>query len=270
MLFNSSKIKGFAIAASDGSVGKVIDLLFDDANWQVRWLVVQTGGWLSNRKVLLAASALGHADQFSEEFQVKLTVEQVKDSPDIDTDRPVSRQAETDLYTHYGWAPYWGGIPYVGLSVYAHGLSSYPKLQQSPDYDSSRELLDARREAYDPHLRSVSEVIGYHLHATDGSIGHIEDMIVDEADWTIHYMVIDTQNWWPGKRVLISPRSLRHVGWLDRHLTVGVDRASVRNSPLYDPEIAIDRDYEDAYDSYYRGLPVPTGPIPDGMPGHIA
>src|ERR1700723_2635697 len=114
MLWNASVIKGYAIAACGGRLGTVGDFLFDDASWLVRWLVVDTGNWLSGRKVLLPSSALGHLDPEGEKFSVRLTKQQVKDSPDIGTDRPVSRQMETHIYDYYGWNPYWsaGLYPY--------------------------------------------------------------------------------------------------------------------------------------------------------------
>ena len=107
MLWDASALDGYAIEASDGRIGSVSDFLFEDTSWKVRWLVVDTGGWLSGRKVLLPLSALGKLDPSLRQFPVKLTMQQVKDSPDIDTDRPVSRQHETHIYGHYGWNPYW-------------------------------------------------------------------------------------------------------------------------------------------------------------------
>jgi hypothetical protein len=114
MLWNASAIKDYAIAASDGRLGTVSDFLFDDASWLVRWLVVDTGNWLSGRKVLLPPSVLGHLDPNGREFAVGLTMQQVKDSPDIDTDRPVSRQMETNIYDYYGWSPVLGHRPLHG------------------------------------------------------------------------------------------------------------------------------------------------------------
>src|SRR5450432_3052929 len=108
MLWNASSLKGYAIEASDGRLGTVSDFLFDDTSWLVRWLVVDTGKWLSGRKVLLPTLVLGHLDAEREEFAVRLTMQQVKDSPDIDTERSVSRQMESSVYDYYGWRPYWG------------------------------------------------------------------------------------------------------------------------------------------------------------------
>ena len=126
MLWNASAINGYAIVASDGRLGTVSDFLFDDASWLIRWLVVDTGNWLSGRKVLLPPSVLGHPDVTASEFSVRLTMQQVKDSPDIATDRPVSRQIETNVYDYYGWSPYWGGGLYMGGYGYAGGAMPMP------------------------------------------------------------------------------------------------------------------------------------------------
>src|SRR5271170_5634505 len=129
MLWHASAINGYAIAASDGQIGTVSDFLFDDTNWSVRWLVVDTGHWLSGRKVLLPPSVLGQLDAKKEEFSVKLTKQQIKDSPEIDTDRPVSRQMETSVYDYYGWSPYWGaGFNMGGYGYMPGGVMEAPYL----------------------------------------------------------------------------------------------------------------------------------------------
>lgn len=249
MLWNSSAIKGYAIAASDGRIGTVSDFLFDDASWRVRWLVVDTGNWLSGRKVLLPPSVLGQPDPEGEKFSVSLTMQQVKDSPEIDTDRPVSRQMETSVYDYYGWSPYWGTGFYMGGYGYMPGAA-----MASPYLGSRRreeEIADAQRNHGDPHLRSVAAVTGYHIHASDGEIGHVQDFLLEDADWSIRYLVIDTRNWWPGKKVLISPRSVLDIDWTDGLVNLGVNRQKVKGGPPYDPSITIDGAYEEKFLTYY-------------------
>lgn len=254
MLINASQIKGYAIAANDGQIGTVSDLLFDDASWQVRWLVVQTGNWLSGRKVLLPASTLGHANALRREFSAKLTMQQVKDSPDVDTERPVSRQVETSIYGHYGWYPYWGYGLYMGGYGYGSVMASPFGAGGTVPRGGEEEALEAQRNRNDPHLRSVAAVEGYHIRATDGEIGHVEDMLVEEADWTIHYLVVDTKNWWSGKRVLVSPRSARDISWTGRTVDINVNQEAVRSSPAYEATTKVDRDYEQKFNSYYDKL----------------
>ena len=255
MLWNASVLNGYAISASDGQLGTVSDFLFDDTIWLVRWLVVDTGKWLSRSKVLLPVSILGHVDEAGKKFSVRLTMQQVKDSPDINTERPVSRQMETNIYDYYGWSPYWGnglftnGYGYVG--VYGNGVAA---AAQSPDRRHEREIADAQRDQDDLHLRSIDAVTGYHIHASDGEIGHVEDFLVEDADWSIHYLVVDTKNWWPAKKVLISPRSAGKINWRDRLVNLNVDRQMVKGGPAYDASTVVDRDYEKHFHGYYSDV----------------
>jgi hypothetical protein len=160
-------------------------------------------------------------------------MQQVRDSPDVDTDQPVSRQIEADVYNYYGWDPYWGSslspmsnaiaIPFVAP---LHLSEAKPRDQGSADSQSNEG---------DPHLRSIAAVTGYHIHATDGEIGHVEDFLVDDADWTIRCITVDTKNWWPGERVLISPRSVREIDWANRMIHLNVNRQKVKaGPPAYD------------------------------------
>ena len=252
MLKNASGLHGYAVAASDGQLGTVSDFLFDDASWLIRWLVVETGKWLSGRKVLLPVSVLGHLDPARREFAVRLTMQQIKESPDIDTERPVSRQMESSIYDYYGWSPYWGAGYYMGgFGFMGGGMALSPSSQASR---RAEEIADARRSHDDPHLRSIDTVTGYHIHASDGEIGHVEDFLLEDADWSIHYLVVDTKNWWPGKKVLISPRSAKEIDWSDKLVNLDVDRQRVKDSPAYDPTTSVDRGYEREFHSYYDSL----------------
>jgi hypothetical protein len=253
MLRHQSQFKDFAIHASDGAIGTVTDLLFNDATWLVRWLVVDTGGWLSGRKVLLPPSALANVNHIGRQFSVRLTKQQVKDCPDIETDRPVSRQSEASIYDYYGWSPYWGAGSYLGIVGYGGGMVGASVLSRpSPELmQRERELDDAQREKDDPALRSIEEVTGYHVHASDGEIGHVADFLVEDDDWSIHYLVVDTKNWWPGQKVLISPLSVRTIEWDDRLVNLGADRQKIKDSPAYDPLMTIDPIYEKSYRNHY-------------------
>jgi sporulation protein YlmC with PRC-barrel domain len=238
MFRNASAIKGYAIAATDGRLGTVSDFLFDDASWLVRWLVVDTGKWLSGRKVLLPTSVLGHLDPNGNEFAANLTMQQVKDSPDIDTERPVSRQIETNIYDFYGWSPYWGGTGFLmggyGGYGYGYGGGAIAPLPSPGSMRRAEDIAAAQRSDDDPHLRSVEAVTGYHIHASDGEIGYVEDFLLEDTDWSIHNLVVDTTNWWPGKKVLIAPRSIQEIDWTDNLVNLKIDREKVKDSPAYD------------------------------------
>jgi hypothetical protein len=268
MLVTASTINGSAIAASDGQLGTVCDFLFDDASWLVRWLVVDTGNWLSCRKVLLPPLVLGHHDQKGQELSVALTMQQVKDSPDIATDRPVSRQMETNVYDYYGWSPYWGTSFDMGDYSYLYGSAT--ALPSLGPMQREAGLATVQRNGDDPHLRSAGAVTGYHIHASDGEIGHVEDFLLEDADWSIHYLVVDTKNWLPGKKVLISPWFAREINWTDNLVNLLVDRQRVENSPAYDAATTVDRAYEEDFHSYYGDLRPGGRPQPSVRPAGAA
>jgi len=217
--------------------------LFEDAHWMIRWLVVDTGHWLPGRKVLLPPSALGHPDVHARRFPVKLTMQRVKDSPEIDTERPVSRQMEDHIYDFYGWERYWMGAmasPFVA-PLYVPGSGALEHVSAKPQSTHD-----------DPHLRSIAAVTGYHIHATDGGMGHVEDFLVEDASWRIRYLVVDTKNWWPGQQVLISPRTVRNIDWADRSIHLNISRQRIKHGRAYDPAKIADRANEDLMLKYYR------------------
>ena len=235
MLQVISPLKGFTIKASDGGIGTVVDFLFDDTSWKVRWLVTDCGTWLIGRKVLIHPSAISRVDLEQQEFVVALTKAQVEGSPELVEDQPVSQQMENELYTYYGWDPLWGGPDLAAIpGAMASPLMAPPYLGlSSTDETQARDGVTLR--GADPHLRSIVEVTGYRVHALDGEIGHIENLMIDDADWSVHYLIVDTRNWWFGKHVLISPIAVKSVDWFDRHVELDVSGEQVRASPPWDP-----------------------------------
>ena len=262
MLNAISSLKGFEIQAKDGSLGTVNDFLFDDSSWKVRWMVVDTGRWLTGRKVLVHPSAVISADYGERVLNVALTKAQVKESPDILSDRPVSQQMQSDLYGYYGWDPLWGGSMFgaglYGESAYGYsgGMGAVASPLAPPMYFGAAATREAERDETstqdgDPHLRSVAEVIGYHLHATDGDIGHIQNLLIDNASWGIRYFLVDTANWWSGKHVLISPYAVKSVDWSNRHVQLDITKERVKSSPSWNPADAIEDEYERGLHSHY-------------------
>ncbi|MCF8510628.1 MAG: PRC-barrel domain-containing protein [Rhodobacteraceae bacterium] len=249
MLVEASTLKGFKIEATDGSIGTVADFLFDDESWTLRWIVIDTGTWLSGRKVLLPVSVLGHPDMSDRSFPVRLTMASVKDSPAINTHQPVSRQHEERMYGHYSMSPYWGNGFYMGgYGGWSAGMSEthYADARRRQD-----EVYARQHQADDLHLRSIDTVTGYDLQATDGTIGHVEGFLFADADWTIHFLAVDTKNWWPGKHVLISPRSAIDIRWAENLINLDIDRKTVMDSPAYDPSIPVDSAFEARMATHY-------------------
>ena len=254
MLWKSSVIKGDAIVGSDGHLGTVADLLFDDVSWKLRWLVVDTGRWFSGREVLLPVSALSRPAPVKREFFVKLTRRQIRQSPDFETDLSVSRQAESDLYHYYGWDPYWTSR-YFGGGAIATPL--VPPLFHSGSVPQDPGTVDVTKKNGDPHLRSVAAVTGYRVRAIDGVIGRVDDFLLSDRDWMFHYIQIDAQNWWPGNQVLISPHSIRNIDWTERLIELSVRRQTVQEATSFNPSTTPNGAYEETPLSCY-GLKKPA------------
>ena len=243
MILSIKELTSYTIEAKDGSVGQVESFLFDDQRWVLRYLVVDTKIWLPGRKVLIPTSNLEKPDAPTKAFPVDLTKEQVKNSPDIDTAKPVHRQHEIELYQHYNWFPYWNAPLEPMVTPYGFTDPELTTKTEETDKDS------------DPHLRNFEEVKGYKIHAKDGHIGHIDDLLVDTEDWKIRYIVIDTKNWMPGKKVILPPYWIKEINWSESKVVVDVSKDTVENSPEFDSRKPITRDYETILHEHY-GWPV--------------
>jgi sporulation protein YlmC with PRC-barrel domain len=248
MLWSASDLMGCNIDATDGAIGTVSDLLFEDDSWTIRWFVVGTGVFFTGRLVLLPPSVVLSADSVGRVVSLDVTRQEVKDSPDLDFDAPVSRQQEDNLYQYYGWDPYWGPHTYFAAGDRAPVVPPQPDVSRG---EAERPSVPQTREEGDPHLRSVKEVAGYYIHARDGDIGHVEDLVVDTDAWVIRYIAVDTANWWPGKKVLIAPTAFTEVIWATRTVNVDLTREQIKGAPEYYPGETIDRDYEVRYRDYY-------------------
>lgn len=192
-----------------GIIGHVKDCYFDDEAWVVRYLVVDTGAWLSSRKVLISPVAIGQPDWSAKVLPVSITKARVKDSPDIDTDKPVSRQQEKSYLT-----------------------------SGNPVHD-------------DPHLRSANAVMKYHIHATDGDIGHVQGLLVDEKSWAIRFVIVNASNWWVGHQVLIAPEWIDDVYWANSKIMVDLTRQAVKDSPHYDADTPLSRAQDGGLYAHY-------------------
>lgn len=255
MLRSVNELKGKVIHATDGEIGSVNQFLFDDENWTIRYLVVDTGALLG-RKVLISPISID--TQQRDGLTVSLTKEQIRNSPDIDTDKPVSRQHETEYFDYYGYPYYWGGPGLWGATQYPIGRPFAPRSLGYPDRASAyagsavAPQTEPVRQEGDPHLRSTNEVSGYYIEATDDNIGHVEDFLIDDENWTIRYIIIDTVNWWPGKKVVLSPEWIKEVSWAESRVHVNLSRETIKNAPEYDPAAIVNRDYEARLFEYYR------------------
>ena len=253
MLYSAKGLEGYTIRATDGDIGHIDQLYFEQESWLVRYLVVDVGNWLISNKVLLIPGVIEHIDADGEVASVSLTKQQVKVSPSIDLSQPVSREKELALHQHYNWSPYWQVdlINRWAFGTYpAEPLVSEPPAP--PPGEINPEAAEVAQEAgTSSDLYSSDEVIGYHIEAEDGHIGRVEDLLIDDERWAIRYMVVDTGTWLPGRKVLVASTWVTGVRWEDEDVSVALTRETMKNSPAYDPERMIDRDYERALHQHY-------------------
>jgi uncharacterized protein YrrD len=241
LLSTVKALKGYKLDSLDGEIGKVKEFYFDDKYWTIRYLVADTGNWLSGRQVLISPYALRAVNKEEQNIAINLTKKQIEDSPPLDSDKPVSRQFEEYYYGYYGWPMYWYG-PYVwGPYPYPSGVR----------YGETLKEYQAEKK-WDPNLRSTNAVSGHHVQASDGEIGNIEDFIIDEETWTIRYLIINTRNLWPGKVVLVSPRWIKDISWGELKVFINLTRDVIRESPEYTEESLPTRDYEIRLHRYYN------------------
>jgi sporulation protein YlmC with PRC-barrel domain len=242
MLRSLKDLEQYKVSASDGEVGKVINFLLDDARWTIRYLVVETGSYFHERRVLISPMFFRQADWSTRSFHLALTTERIKKSPSIDLEKPVSRQHEEDYYRYYGYPYYWGYPGVWGLGYFPGAFAaSEPPVERPKETPS------------DAHLRSAKEVCGYEVHGRDGVIGHVPDFIVDDETWQIRYLVVDTSRWWLGKKVLVAPEWATRISWQERSVYVDLSRQAIKDSPAWDETAAINRKYEaHLYDYYDR------------------
>jgi sporulation protein YlmC with PRC-barrel domain len=251
MLRTMKDLKGYAIHATDGKIGHVTDFYFDDEAWVIRYLVVDTGNWLSSRKVLISPIAIGHPNWAEKLLPVSITKEQVKNSPDIDTEKPVSRQHEMHYLGYYGYPYYWGGAGLWGGGFYPNlMMPGYSGLMATTQDFSPEEMEaharneEAQHEGDDPNLRSCKAVMDYHIQAFDGDIGHVQGLLVDEETWAIRYLIVNTSNWWLGHEVLVAPKWIRGVNWPEATVSISLTRQAVQGSPPYNSSEQLTREQE--------------------------
>ena len=234
MLHLARKVCGATIRAADGDIGTLEDFYFEEGRWTVRYLLVDTGRWMSGKKVLLSPmSVVGEWN--AEQVRVSLNKQQVWDSPAFDPQGPFSHDHETQVLGHFGYPYYWGASGVWGTFDYPAALLTASSVSAA---DS------ARREGINPesrNLRSTNKSTGYHVQATDGEIGHVDDFLIGEESWRIRYLLVDTSNWIGGKSVIVSAEAIQRTDSERAKLHVGVTREAVKHSPSFDSiESALD------------------------------
>lgn len=264
MLNSMQHIRGYTIQATDGNIGKVEYFLFDDTNWKIRYLVVNTGDWLKGRRVLVSPDEFGTIDRVNETFHLNLTRQQVKDSPELAEHQPVSHQQHREYSNYYDYPLYWGAAGMWGPTRYTitpgmqggfsgAAVHTMPMPEDTPEPPPLLESEDTEEEEEgDPHLRSTHELQSYYVEAHDGEVGHVCDFIGDDENWIIRYMVVDTSEWCPSDmHVLISPDWVEDINWFQVTIQVDLWRDAIRQAPAYHTH-KIDRQYEQILHAHYQ------------------
>ena len=240
MLNRAKTLNGYSLNSLDGEIGKVKEFYFDDRYWTIRYLVAETGNWLTGQQVLISPYALIAVIKEHHDITIDLTKEQIENSPPLSSDKPVSKQFEISYLGYYGHPTYWDGSNIWG---------DYPYIQHSPELSTE---FNREKQSWDYHLRSTHAVSGYHIQAIDGEIGHIEDFIIDDETWTSRYLIINTANWWSGKKILLSPQWIERVSWDESKVFVNLSRETIKQSPEYTDESLLTRDYETKLHHHYN------------------
>jgi hypothetical protein len=256
MLHTINDLKNLAIHASDGDIGLTKDFYFDDKQWAIRYLVVETGSWLFSKRILLSPISIKELNQENKTLTVSISRSQVKNSPDIDSEKPVSRQYEVDYMGYYGYPHYWGNTGLWGSypSPYMMAPGYYSVAPQPDDFDAPDMFADvnaALSRDKDHHLRSSDAVTGYHLDAIDGELGHLQGMLIDIDTWAIRYLIINTSNWWLGHLVLIAPKWIKEVSWPTSKIYVDMTQQQVKDAPTFDPSVPFSLEHEQSLQTHY-------------------
>jgi len=235
MLNSITHLNGATITSTDGDIGHVKEAYFDDHAWAIRYLVVDSGTWLSERNVLISPYSILQPVDSGNRIAVALTREQVKHSPDIDTHQPVSRRREREYASYFAYPEYWGGDGLWAMGALPLLSGAIPASLGHDD-----DVL-----AQDVHLRSSEKVTGYDIQASDGSIGHVKDFVFDDESFAIRYLLVDTHNWWPGgNKVLVATHWIERIDWDEKKVYVNLTREQIKNSPAYEEAQPLDRAYE--------------------------
>ena len=223
MLRSIRQLYGKTLGTTEGEIGHVKDFYFNDQHWVVRYVIADTGSWLSGRLVLISPHAFGDFHQDGDCLLVNLSRKQIENGPAIDSDKPVSRQYEEDYYRYYGWPVYWDGSGMWGMGG---APSNYlmPNQQEVGGNGHDRDV---------PHLQSTQAINGYHIQTGEGAIGHVTDFMMDDKTWEIRHLVVETGHWISGKEIAISPKQIDRISYEESKVFVKITKEAILETPEY-------------------------------------
>lgn len=257
MLRNVNHLQGFGLEAQDGHIGHAENIYFDDDDWAIRYLIVQTGSWIRRKHVLISPIFITGVNWPEQTISVSLTQEQVRHSPDMNMKEPISRRQEREFYQYYQTPGYWAGYGLWGTGMHPEDVLSIRTKDKSPAESKVEEPED---EAGEVHLRSSARVNGYSILGNRGEIGKVADFIFDDRTWAIRYLVVTTGRFFGGKQLLIAPSWAKDISWKRRQVYVNMENSKIEDAPEYNPDEPVTPEYEEKlFQHYGRRSPWKTG-----------
>ena len=225
MLINLEQLRARQVHANDGDIGKIKDIIFDDEHWTVRFFVLDTHPWMPlSKKVLISPISILKIEENSDDIILAMSKQMVEDSPKVEDQETVSREFELRYFDHFGYSYYW-------LGSHPWGDYTYPSALTNQNMIVTNELKQNDIEKTN-HLREVSEVSHYNLHASDGDKGHVHDFIWDSKGWSLKYLVVDTSNWFiGGKRVLVPCDKIDSISWEKKTVECKLSKEEINACP---------------------------------------
>ena len=219
-----SELRGTAIQATDGPIGTLHDVYFDDEIWAIRYFVVDTGRWLAGRKVLILPRALLAWSPSETSLQLSLSKEQIQGSPTADSDPPVSRQRSIQFGSNYGWPMAPGVVmPHFADAFGAGAVFPPPRVPEAEPSADGR----ATDEKHNPHLRSMNEVVGYKIEARDGGSGRVVDFSLDLAAVRITSLLVSTMDRLAEFPVPVGVHEVEAIRWEDQRVRIGLSESAL-------------------------------------------
>lgn len=257
MLFTLKDIKDYHLQAVDGEIGKIESFIVDTFNWVVRYLVLE----LENKRyILLSAGAIGKPASGVQALPVFVSREFITNGPTFDITQPLSREIERQFSDYYEWPYYWepGDVP----NTLPGDLTAVPLIDMEIDREQKEEEQELIPATGDEtagqnnfHLHSTRELFGETIHTTndDHNAGKLVDIVTQDENWNVLYLVVDTGGLLSSKKVLVSPNWVQQIDEMGSRIDVNLKQETIQNSPEFNSAQDLTSDYQSRLNDYYQG-----------------
>jgi hypothetical protein len=215
MIRSLGSLIGYSVRSLDDHQYRLYDVLFDDRRWVVRHLVVGSHDWLMGRKILISPRSIKEIDPARRVVIVRKSVQELEESPDIESDCPVSRQKDLEFKEQYGWLASMYGVGFQAIPF-------APRLFSTPQDGTISTML----EQADPHCRSLRVVGGYSVADEHHRIGAVETVMADDRTWKVHSLLVRLHGIRRTPGMLFPVHQVRGVSWENRCVFVSRRTAS--------------------------------------------